>query len=1409
MEMPAEVTWLLPIVVGESWPEGDEDKLRALRDVWHAAAAAITPVTDSGNTAAREVLAAWNGDDAEAFDEFWKKFVDGDDAYLTSLGKACEALGKACDKTALDVEYTKYVIIASLVMLAIEIAAMVSASVVTLGASTAGIPAAQAATRITVQMIFRQLLQKLMQQGAKRLARELLEKFLSVGWKKLGLEMLKEGGTELALDLGIQGLQAASGDRKSWDGEKSWDALAGGAVGGAVSAGSAGLTKDADLSVGASAAKGAAEDVASTVGEAAVTGELGELSAGDLIGGASSGAVSGSMDRGGGSNAPDVDIAQPTTPDAGPVPTSTPAQEVSSDSAADPGPSGTPEAPAAASGPASSVPGAASSSMDPPETRSTTASQAASIMDRTDAGPGAAAPGGTPDAGRAASEGQPGGSGSAGPQPGSGGHGNAPPAGGAPSQSGQGGSGGYGAAPPRGGFGPMAPGGFGPAGGPPPGGFGPQGGPAPGFGPHGGPPPGPPTGPPPGGSGPSGTLPGPQASGGPPRPDFGPAGSPPPGGFGPAGPPHGNQPPHGPVPGPPTPPHGGPPPGNLGPPGGPRPEFGPTGPVGPPGGFGPTGTHPQRGTDGVTSAGSAFGAPPAPRQDGPPGPPMGPPVGPRGDGPPPHGAHPPRFGGTHGPPGRGQGFGPPRGPGRPAGPPPPQGPRPPHGPPPGQRGPVGPQGLAGPPRPPHPPANQRRPLPPPPPPRPGPPQPPPPRGRPGGPGPNPNPNAGRTMPRRAVDPGPWPDPGLKPPADKKVSREEQAPETSTPDTPTPATPAPDTADQARPDSRPPAATGTPVAGPESDSVPDTTDTEISDSDIADSDVTDGEPTDTEQDTSTEVPELSEDYLFDPDFRADKADFDYYADRLRGKGAGNNAFPNRFEELAATVRGRLAENPQLANGSFDNALAAHGYTTHDVFDNLNRYGRLGRDDFNQVNKITVEDDIGYHHTARAVVSAMNELPQYTGQVRRGISVNGNMAAADLAAAHYEPGRVVVETQFVSTSIVTDPAVAPKWPGEVEVFIESKTAANIAGLAQNPDEREALFKPSTQLLVESKERVELPPEKGKPRYKWVIHAREIVPGDPEYLDRDAAKENMAARREQAHAERDSGRSLAIRLDGDSPPPPDPPADQEKKAPAPAALSFDQRLNPGAGYSGAGDAFLPVGGDGAALPVADGGHDWSPLAWATNPPSEPAIHADSANWHQQRKYLAERHPDLINVNPGYYGPHAFNDGYQSNCTRAVEAYEQRMNGVDATAEPLRPGELDTKGTLDYVQQRLGGQWREHDGYDSVIRDMNGRADGARAIIGFKYLDADGNEFGHVATVVKTPEGVAFVDPQNGTLLSLPHPPTKVDLLPYHPPTGSTSPGENQPDGGYGTAGPPEDSTADHAGEDLADPTQRRPIR
>ena len=121
IEMPDEVKWLLPIVVGQSWPEGDEDALRRLADAWRAAADGVGDVTDDANGGASQSLGGMEGQTHDAFDQLWKDIGNGGEAALPKIQEACQKLGDGCDSAALEVEHTKLTIIASLIALALSI----------------------------------------------------------------------------------------------------------------------------------------------------------------------------------------------------------------------------------------------------------------------------------------------------------------------------------------------------------------------------------------------------------------------------------------------------------------------------------------------------------------------------------------------------------------------------------------------------------------------------------------------------------------------------------------------------------------------------------------------------------------------------------------------------------------------------------------------------------------------------------------------------------------------------------------------------------------------------------------------------------------------------------------------------------------------------------------------------------------------------------------------------------------------------------------------------------------------------------------------------------------------------------------------------------------------------------------
>jgi hypothetical protein len=290
IEMPAEVRWLIPIVVGDSWPEGDETALQRLAEVWTQAASDVDEAMRQAEDAVRQATSHMDGEAAEAFKKYWEKFVKGEEATLPKMKDVSEKLATACRNCAMQIEYAKLSIIIALVILAIQIAVMIASAVATFGASTAGIVPAQLATRAGVQIVFRQLVQQLMQQVGRNL----------IG--KLAMQVGIEVATSVATDLAVQGIQLAKGTRDSLDTSMTLDAAKSGLISGVVGAGvGAGMGKalgdGLGDSIGKSIGRNAAEEAIIGAGSALAEGALSEegIKAENVLFGATSGAVSGSV----------------------------------------------------------------------------------------------------------------------------------------------------------------------------------------------------------------------------------------------------------------------------------------------------------------------------------------------------------------------------------------------------------------------------------------------------------------------------------------------------------------------------------------------------------------------------------------------------------------------------------------------------------------------------------------------------------------------------------------------------------------------------------------------------------------------------------------------------------------------------------------------------------------------------------------------------------------------------------------------------------------------------------------------------------------------------------------------------------------------------------------------------------
>ncbi len=197
--MPGWLEWLADKTVGH-FPEGDEDALRRMREAYTAAAEAVRVAASDGDATASRVDGTIEGRTRTAFDDYWQKFTGGSDAYLPTLAQLCTELASSCDATALDIEYTKLSVIAALVALAAEVAALIASAFFDFGASAAAIEPAEAITAGVVRTLITALVKSIVEHVV----------------------------INVVIDAGIQEMQHLQGNRHSADwGKLGHDALTG------------------------------------------------------------------------------------------------------------------------------------------------------------------------------------------------------------------------------------------------------------------------------------------------------------------------------------------------------------------------------------------------------------------------------------------------------------------------------------------------------------------------------------------------------------------------------------------------------------------------------------------------------------------------------------------------------------------------------------------------------------------------------------------------------------------------------------------------------------------------------------------------------------------------------------------------------------------------------------------------------------------------------------------------------------------------------------------------------------------------------------------------------------------------------------------------------------------------------
>ncbi|MFD4644477.1 hypothetical protein ACFWN2_44725, partial [Lentzea sp. NPDC058436] len=153
LTFPPELDWLVVITMGQHFPRGDEDLLRANAAFFDGVVGdvlALGSVVGGVEGVVGESLSGAAGEEAS-------RFLRGVRGSVPGVGGGVAGVGGFLRAAATEVEYAKLMIYVELVDLAFEFARAVAWAAATFGASLSVLAARVAATRVTVMGIVRRL----------------------------------------------------------------------------------------------------------------------------------------------------------------------------------------------------------------------------------------------------------------------------------------------------------------------------------------------------------------------------------------------------------------------------------------------------------------------------------------------------------------------------------------------------------------------------------------------------------------------------------------------------------------------------------------------------------------------------------------------------------------------------------------------------------------------------------------------------------------------------------------------------------------------------------------------------------------------------------------------------------------------------------------------------------------------------------------------------------------------------------------------------------------------------------------------------------------------------------------------------------------------------------------------------
>lgn len=284
---------LLELVVGEKWPDGDENAMRQLAAEWRNAATQLEEIRADATNAARAVDHYLQGANADAFQAMWSSSYDGGQdtgrggsapPALPFAVSFCRSMANVLEAGANQIETTKDTILGNIAILVATVTPQIIAGFADFGATDATAAAEIVAERTATQAFLA---------GARDLLIRMVE------------QAIEQGVLQGALNFEIQFKEVQEGHASGIDFGAVLQSAEGGALGGALGTG-------LGAGAGALGSKMLGDGIASSVAGRAVTGiavggltnaamdvaQTGHLSASDFTKGSLAGAAGAAAEDG-------------------------------------------------------------------------------------------------------------------------------------------------------------------------------------------------------------------------------------------------------------------------------------------------------------------------------------------------------------------------------------------------------------------------------------------------------------------------------------------------------------------------------------------------------------------------------------------------------------------------------------------------------------------------------------------------------------------------------------------------------------------------------------------------------------------------------------------------------------------------------------------------------------------------------------------------------------------------------------------------------------------------------------------------------------------------------------------------------------------------------------------------------